>query len=282
MEQLLDILKDTLLDFVKLLPFLFLAYLLMEILEHKAGERTEALIRRSGRFGPAVGAVLGVIPQCGFAAATSNFYAAGLITRGTLLAVYLSTSDEMLPILISRGAPAALILKILGVKIAVGLLVGFAVDLVARKPLSGDIHSLCEDQDCGCEHDGVFKAALRHTLKIAAFLLAVTLILNLAVGYIGEDKIAGLILNKPVAGELIAGLIGLIPNCAASVVITELYLQGAMSAGAMLSGLLVGSGVGLLVLFRSRRRWKDNLLTLALLYGSGVAAGLLIGALPLF
>ncbi len=279
-----DAFLDTVLDSLKLLPFLFAAYLAIEIIEDRAEEKTVAIIHRAGRLGPVLGAGLGMIPQCGFSAATSNLYAGGLITRGTLLAVFLSTSDEMLPILISGGAGAGFIAKVLGYKVLAGVIVGLLVDtLEARfgKPRHKTLHELCEQEDCRCE-DGILKSALRHTGKIFAFLFAVTLLMNLAVELLGQDRLGSFILNRPVAGELLAGLIGLIPNCAASVVLTSLYLQGATSAGAMLSGLLVGSGVGLLVLLRMNKDWKDNLITLAVLYFGGVFFGSLAGALGLF
>ena len=293
MEHIPHILWHTFLEFAKLLPFLFLAYLLMELIEHKAGAKTRGLIRRSGKFGPVLGAALGVLPQCGFAAAISNLYAGKIITRGTLLAVYLSTSDEMLPILISEGAEIGLILKLLAVKLVLGIAVGFAVDGVEKvlrhRKKDHDhghrydhIHHLCEDSNCGCGERGVLPAAIFHTLKIGAFIFAVSLGLNMAVEFLGEDKLAALATSLPVVGSLLAGLLGLIPNCAGSVVITELYLNGAINAGAMLSGLLVSSGLGLLILFRSNKNLKDNLITLGLLYGSGVVLGTLCGLLPIF
>ena len=280
-----DVLLDTLIDCLKILPFLFLTYLLMEYLEHKAGDRATELMNGSGRFGPVIGGVLGVVPQCGFSAAVSNLYAGGVITRGTLLAVFLSTSDEMLPILISQRAPAVFMLKILGVKAAVGIIAGLIIDAVARRAhdyRAPHIHDICEDKNCHCDEKGVFVSALIHTGQIIAFIFVITLVLNIVIYYVGEDRLAGLILNRPVIGELIAGVVGLIPNCAASVVITQLYLQGAMSVGAMLSGLLVGSGVGLLVLFRMNRNAKDNVKTLVLLYVIGVVCGTVIGLLPIF
>ena len=278
----LDALLDTLADGLKLLPFLFGVYLIIEFIEDRAEEKTVALINRAGRWGPVVGAGLGVVPQCGFSAAVSNLYAGGLITRGTLLAVFLSTSDEMLPILISGGAPAPFIVKVLLFKAAAGVLVGVAVDTAEkRRGRSRTLHELCEQEDCRCE-DGIFKSALRHTLKIFVFILAVSFAMNLAVGLLGQERLGRLILNRPVIGEILAGLIGLIPNCAASVVLTGLYMEGAMTAGAMLSGLLVGSGVGLLVLLRMNRDWKDNLLTVGLLYGSGVVLGCAAGLLGIF
>ena len=280
----LDVLLDTALDCVKLLPFLFAAYLAIEIIEDRAEEKTVALIHRAGRWGPVAGAGLGVIPQCGFSAAVSNLYAGGLITRGTLLAVYLSTSDEMLPILISGGAPAPFIIRVLLYKMLTGVLVGVLADTVESrlgKARGKTLHQLCEQEDCHCE-DGVLKSALRHTLKIFVFIFAVTMVMNLAVELVGQDRLGRFILNRPVIGELIAGLIGLIPNCAASVVLTSLYLQGGVSAGAMIAGLLVGSGVGLLVLLRMNRDWRDNLLTVGILYIGGVAFGMIAGALGVF
>ena len=290
MEHIPHILWHTFLDFLKLLPFLFLAYLLMELIEHKAGEKTRKLIRHSGRFGPALGAALGVLPQCGFAAATANLYAGKLLSRGTLIAVFLSTSDEMLPILVSEGAPIGVILKLLGIKLAVGMLVGFVTDLIGSFKKHGHshrcdhdhVHDLCLDSNCGCGSHSIFRAALTHTVKIGIFILLVTLAVNIFVEFIGEDKLAAFATSVPVLGSLVSGLVGLIPNCAGSVVITELWLNGAIGAGAMLSGLLVSSGLGVLILFRSNKNLKDNLFNLALLYVSGVVLGSLLGLLPIF
>ena len=281
---MLDIILDTLIDAAKILPFLFLTYLALEFLEHRAGDRTLELINRSGRLGPVIGGALGIIPQCGFSAATSNLYAGGLITRGTMIAVFLSTSDEMLPILISRQVEIGIILKILAVKLIAAIIAGTAVDLVSSMfggRHRSEIRDLCDDSDCKCDEEGagIFLPALRHTIKIMVFIIIVSFALNVAVELIGEDRLSGFILNMPVAGELLAGVVGLIPNCAVSIVITELYLQGGMSAGAMLSGLLVGAGVGVLVLFRMNRNLKDNLKTLAVLYVSGVVLGMIAGAL---
>lgn len=279
--MLVDALLDTLLDSLKLLPFLFAAYLAIEFIEDRAEEKTVALVHRAGRWGPVLGAVLGVIPQCGFSAATANLYAGGIITRGTLLAVFLSTSDEMLPILLSNSAPAPLIFTLLGYKMLAGILLGVAVDTAAARlghVRSKTIHEMCEQEGCHCE-DGIFKSALRHTLKIFAFLFVVTFALNVLVEAVGTETLGTFVLNRPVVGELLGGIIGLVPNCAASVVLTTLYLQGAMSGGAMLTGLLVGSGVGVLVLLRMNRGWRDNLTTLGLLYGGGVVFGLLADVL---
>ncbi len=279
-----EALLDTLLDGVKLLPFLFLAYLAIELLEKKMEEKSVSFVNRAGRWGPAVGGLLGILPQCGFSAAASNLFAGGVISAGTLLAVFLSTSDEMLPIFLSQQVDPIFIGKVLLYKAASGILVGLLADLLLRRVFRPEktIHEICEQEGCHCE-DGVFKSALRHTLKIFVFLLAVTFVLNAAVDLVGQERLAGFLLNKPVVGEMLSALLGLIPNCAGSVVITQLYLQGGMTVGALLSGLLVNSGVGLLVLFRmNRRHMKENLLLLLVLYVSGVALGLLGGLLPIF
>lgn len=277
-----DILLDCVIDTIKLLPFLFLTYLLMELIEHKTSERTKIIIRKAGKMGPLFGGVLGAVPQCGFSAAAAGFYSGRVITVGTLLAVFLSTSDEMLPILLSSQAPLPIILKIILMKAAIGIAAGFVIDFLFRgfnqRKIGVSIHDLCMNEHCQCE-EGIFKSALWHTLNIAVFIFAVTFLLNLAIGVIGEENLGGMILNQPVISELLAGVIGLIPNCAASVVITTLYLEGAMSAGAMMAGLLVGAGVGILVLFRTNKNIKENLKITGLLYATGVLFGIIIDCL---
>lgn len=278
--MLLEILEHTLIDGLKVLPFLFITYLALEYLEKKMEETSVSLVHKSRKWGPVVGSALGIIPQCGFSAAASSLYSGGVISMGTLIAVFLSTSDEMLPIFLSQQVEPLLILKILGFKFLAAMLAGLLIDLCFRaKPRT--IHEMCEKEGCHCE-DGIWKSAIFHTIKIFLFLLAVTFVINLIVHSLGEERLALFILNKPFIGELLSGIIGLIPNCAASVVITQLYLQGGMSAGAMLSGLLVGAGVGVLMLFRTNRSWKENLMILGLLYGAGVLLGFLGGLLPIF
>ena len=275
-----QVIQETLIDTLKLIPFLFLAYLAMEYLEHRTGEKTQRLIRRAGRSGPILGGLLGIVPQCGFSAAASNLYAGRVISLGTLLAIYLSTSDEMLPILISEQAPVELILRILLAKAGIGMAAGLMVDLVMRKKRSEEhhIHNICEQEHCHCEK-GVFRSALSHTGQIALFILLVTFLLNLILHFVGEDALANLILNRPLLGPVLAGVVGLIPNCAGSVAIIQLYLEGAMGLGAAMAGLLTGSGVGLLVLFRVNHEKKENLKILGLLYVIGVLAGIVIGLL---
>ncbi len=274
--MIIDAVMDSFIDSIKLLPFLFLTYLAMEYLEHKAGQRMQESIRSAGAGGPAIGSVLGVFPQCGFSTVASNLYAGRIITMGTLLAVFLSTSDEMLPIMISENVGAAVILKILAVKVAVALAAGFAVDLLlGKKQRQMQIGHLCEQHHCHCEN-GIWKSALHHTVEIFLYIMVLSFTLNLLIGWIGEDAISSLFLNRPVVGELLAALVGMIPNCASSVAITQLYLNGVLSAGAMISGLLAGSGVGLLVLFRVNDDQKENIKILGLLYGIGVVGGIVV------
>lgn len=267
-------------DNIKLLPFLFLTYLLMEALEHTTGGKVQSRIKNAGKVGPLWGGLLGILPQCGISAAASSLYAGRVITVGTLLAVFLSTSDEMLPIFISAAVPASTVIKILATKAVIAILSGFIaefvyVSLFKKKEKDMDIHVVCEEEHCSCE-DGVLKSAIRHTLKIFFYILIITFILTLIIEVIGEDKLAVVFQNIPVAGEMIAALVGLIPNCASSVVITELYLSGVIGAGAMMSGLLVNAGVGLLVLYRLNRNWKQNAGIVAALYGFGVFWGVVI------
>ncbi len=275
---MLQVIQETLIDTLRLIPFLFLTYLAMEYLEHRTGEKTQTLIRKAGRTGPVLGGLLGIVPQCGFSAAASGLYAGRVISLGTLIAIYLSTSDEMLPILISEQAPVELILRILLAKAAIGMAAGLAIDLLWKKGREEPvhIHDICEQEHCHCEK-GVWRSALSHTLQITLFLMAVTFVLNLILHFAGEEALGSLILERPVLGPLLAGLVGLIPNCAGSVAITQLYLQGAMSLGAAMAGLLTGSGVGLLVLFRANHDRKENFCILALLYGIGVTVGILMG-----
>lgn len=287
---MLDVFVDAVIDSLKLLPFLFLTYLVMEYIESHAGEKTETVIKKSGRFGPVVGGVLGVVPQCGFSAAASGLYAGRVISLGTLIAIFLSTSDEMLPILISEAGgkmTAGLIVRILLLKMGIGIIAGLLIDLFIKKNLHTEehlhIHDLCEHDHCHCEK-GILYSALKHTLQIFIFIFLVTLALNIGIYFVGEDTISGIILNKPFIGEVLAGLVGLIPNCAASVVLTQLYVEGAMSAGAMMSGLLVSAGVGILVLCRVNQHPGENARIIALLYVIGVAAGMLVnfaGILPI-
>jgi len=284
---MLDAILDALIDSIKLLPFLFIAYLIMEYIEHKTGEKTKNAIKKSGKFGPLLGGALGIFPQCGFSAAASNLYAGRVITLGTLIAIYFSTSDEMLPVLISEAVPFTTIITILAIKLVIGIIAGFAIDLSLtlikkrknnkqeNKEVEEEIGHICEHEHCHCE-DGILKSAIKHTVNIFAFILIITVAVNIIIHFIGEDNLSNLILNKPVIGPMIAGIIGLIPNCAGSVILTQLYLENVISFGAVIGGLLVGSGIGILVLFRVNKDLKENIKILGMLYAIGTICGILI------
>lgn len=275
-----DILLDTVLDSIKILPFLFFTYLLMEFLEHNTGNKARERIRHAGQFGPLWGGLLGIVPQCGFSTAASSLYAGRVITVGTLLAVFLSTSDEMLPIMISEAVPLPVMAKILAAKAVIAIISGMAVEffyvkLLKRREEEMDIHVVCEEEHCRCE-DGILKSAVKHTVKILFYIFLISLVLNLVIGIIGSDTLESLFVGVPVVGELVAALVGLVPNCASSVVITQLYLDGIIGAGEMMSGLLVNAGVGILVLLRLNRDRKQNAGIIAALYGIGVFWGVVI------
>ena len=266
-------------DSLKILPFLFLTYLMMEFLEKKAGERTNLWLEKAGKAGPVAGGILGVIPQCGMSAVASNLYAGRIISVGTLLAIYLSTSDEMLPIMISQSVDIVTIAKVLGIKVIIamsaGMLVDFTYNLLKKEEVCEmKVHEFCEHEHCHCE-DGIWKSAFRHTWQIFLFVLLVTVVLNIGIEFIGEERLAGFILNRPIVGPVLAGMIGLLPNCAASVVITQMFLDGLMSFGTMLAGLLVGAGVGILALLRVNENRTESLKIIGILYFIGVLCGVL-------
>ena len=282
---MLEVIEDTLIDAIKLLPFLFITYLIMEYIEHKMGEKSKKAIKKSGKFGPIIGGILGAFPQCGFSVSATNLYAGRVITLGTLIAVYLSTSDEMLPIFISETVSPIIILKILGIKLVIGIIAGILIDLiisliskknVKEEKEENEIGHICEEEHCHCNENGVIKSALKHTLNIFLFIILITFIINIIVHFVGEETISSWILNKPIIGPIITSLIGLIPNCAASVIITNMYLEEVISLGSMIAGLLTGAGVGLAVLFKTNNKLKENIGILALLYTIGAISGIII------
>lgn len=280
---MLHFIGDSLLDTLKLVPFLFLTYLFMEYIEHKTNDKIEKVIEKNGTAGPLAGALLGIIPQCGFSGAAANFYAGRIITVGTLTAIFISTSDEMLPILIASSVPVSTAAGILAFKMAAAVVFGFTIDFILKKPLSRDhhdeIHEMCEKQGCNCEGGNIFTSAFRHTLNISIFIFIVTLICSLLISAAGLDTLNNKFFGIPVIGEVAASLIGLVPNCASSVVITQLYLQGIMPAGPMIAGLTVNSGVGLAVLFKVNRNIKENLKITGILFAAAVISGLIVSVL---
>ena len=276
---MLDCLLDGLVDTIKLLPYLFITFLFLEFLEHKMSKKTEKLIQKNQKLGPIYGGVLGALPQCGFSTISSNLYSAGIITMGTLIAVFLSTSDEMLPIMISENADLLFIIKVIGFKVIVGIIVGFIVDFLYKRKIDTDIHHMCDDDHCHCEEHNIFISSLIHTLKIALFILGANIIINLIIFYIGEDSFKNLLVSGGVFTYFLSSLIGLIPNCASSVIITELYLSNLISLGTMFAGLLTGSGLGILLLFKNNKNKKENIMILSIIFSVGVLIGIIVDIL---
>lgn len=278
---MLDAIFEAAIDSIKLLPFLFITYLLMELLENKAGEKTIKMIKKSGKIGPILGGILGIVPQCGFSAAAANLYAGRVITIGSLIAIFLSTSDEMLPILISEAAPIEIIIAILLIKLLIGIVVGILIDIILRKKIKDKqddihIHQICQDEHCHCEEEGIIKSSVKHTLHIFIYILLISLIINVLIYFIGEENITHIAINIPVLGNLVASIIGVIPNCASSVILTQLYLQNIIPLGCLISGLLVNSGIGMLVLFKVNKNQKENIAILSILLIIGVISGIVI------
>lgn len=275
LESILHILIHTLLDTLKLFPFLFIAFLIIELIEHKFSKKTIKVIEKSGRLGPLLGGVLGCFPQCGFSVLATNLYVTRIITLGTLISVYLSTSDEMLPILISHGTNSKTILSILSTKLLIGITSGFIIDLLMRKKQKIHIQELCIEDKCHCEK-GIIKSTLTHTINTLFFILLVSFFLNIIMHNGGEQILSNLFNKNSIFTPFIASLIGLIPNCGSSIVITELYLNDILPFSAVISGLLTGSGVAILVLFKSNKNIKENIKILLLVYLIGVLSGLII------
>lgn len=282
MQEILEMLQDTAIDTIKLLPFLFITYLIMEYIEHKTSNKVKDVIKKSGKFGPLLGAIVGIFPQCGFSVSATNLYAGRVITLGTLISVYLATSDEMLPILLTEAVPAGTIFTILGIKLVLGIVAGFIIDFVIRmfrkekvEEQEEKIEEICEHEHCHCE-EGIVTSTIKHTLNITIFIFFITLVLNGIIAYIGEDTIAHFISKNVILGPIVAGLIGLIPNCASSVILTELFISNVISMPVLISGVAVNAGVGLLVLFKTNKNVKENIKIVGILYLIGVLAGIIL------
>lgn len=281
---MLHVILETLIESAKLLPFLFLSYLLIEFIEHKSSKTLEKILKSSGKFGSVIGAILGLLPQCGFSVTAANLYAGRVITVGTLIAVFLSTSDEAIPVLLSHPGSATEIFKILAFKLVIGIVAGLVIDFVFRKKHSlkrdveevhEHVHEMCAHCDCEHEH-GILKPALKHTFSIFAFILVVAFVLNTTIHIIGEEKLSVLLMNGSIFQPLIAGLIGFIPNCASSVLLTELYIAGSISFGSIIAGLCTGAGIGIVVLFKVNNNLRQNLKILGTIYAIGSLSGILI------
>ncbi|KUH59578.1 hypothetical protein AUL39_01695 [Tractidigestivibacter scatoligenes] len=307
--MLVDVIADSVLDTLELVPFLFVTYLAMEALEHSTEGRVQGIVARAGHAGPIVGALLGAIPQCGFSAMAATLFSGGVVTVGTLVAVILSTSDEMVPVFLAHQEPVGRLLSIMLLKVVVGIIVGLLLDAVLHavrhvgnpKP---HIHDLCERARCHCEdeereedtfseqasgdathahhhghgHWAIVRSAAVHTVQVTGFILLVTFLFGLLIEVMGGDELALLLGSHPVRATFLAALVGLIPNCGASVAITELYLDGVLGAGPMVAGLLASGGVGLLVLFRTNNNVRQNIAIMAFVYVVGVVVGLIVSA----
>lgn len=274
---MLDIILDTLIDLLKIIPFLFVAFLIMEYFEHSLSKKKNVL--KNKKVGPIVGSLLGVIPQCGFSVMATNLFSSRVITIGTLIAIYLSTSDEMLPILITNKVSFKLILIILLIKIIIGIIFGYIIDFFWKKKET-KVFSICDDDHCHCEK-GIFKSSLIHTLKISSYILITTFLLNTLIYYLGEDTISKILLKNNFFGPFLASLVGLIPNCSASIILTELYLSKVITTGMLIGGLLTGSGIGLLVLFKVNKDKKENFFILISIYLIGVLVGIIFDLLKI-
>lgn len=275
---MVDCLMDGLIDTLKLLPYLFVTFLLLELIEHKFSKKSKKILSNNKKYGPVVGGLLGALPQCGFSSMAANLFSARVITMGTLIAVFLSTSDEMLPIMISEKADILILIKIIAFKVIIGIIIGFIVDLIYRKNIvkKDEIKEMCEHEHCDCEHDGIIKSSIKHTLKIGVFILIANLMINIIIFKVGEENVSNLLLNGNILTYFISSLVGLIPNCAGSVIITELYLSNMISIGTMFAGLLTGSGLGILLLFKTNKNFKENFMILSIIYFVGVIIGTLV------
>lgn len=271
-----EIIIDTVLDTLKLIPFLYVAFLLIELFEHKFSKKTIKAIEKSGKYGVVLGGALGIIPQCGFSVIATNLYVSRIITLGTLISIYLSTSDEMLPILIGQKVSASLIAKIILLKFLLGVLYGFIIDLIYKKKKSLKTnYDNCEEEHCHCDKN-IFLASIKHTCNIVIFIFVVNFLLNIGFAYLGNEYLSTILLKESIFGPFISSLVGLIPNCGSSVIITELYLNGTISFGSLIAGLLTGSGVSILVLFKTNKNLKENIKILGILYALGSFSGIII------
>ena len=334
LDLLMDVLLEGIVDTARLVPFLFVTYVVMEAIEHVSDARVTRAVATAGKAGPIVGGLLGALPQCGFSAMASTLYAARVVTAGTVVAVILSTSDEMIPVFLAHGGAAGTMMLVVVLKMLLGIVIGLLVDIVLRRlhrAGDGEVHicELCEREHCGCEHDhehehdhdhghvqgcacdgcpteehdhghghdegqhdhghvhehgtagelvrSVLRAALHHTLQVTAFIFVVSLVLGFLLETVGEEPIAQLAANHPVRATFLCALIGLIPNCAASVAISELYLAGTIGIGPLVAGLLTSGGVGLLVLWRTNADLRQNAAITAFVYAVGVVCGLFAG-----
>lgn len=273
---MLECIIDSLIDTIKLIPYLLVTFMILEYLEHKLSKKNEKILKKNKKYGPIIGALLGALPQCGFSTMAASLFSSKVITIGTLIAVFLATSDEMLPIMISEKIPILEIIYIISFKVIIGIIIGLFIDTIIKyKGNTKDIHHLCEKEHCDCDSDGIIISSIKHTLKIAIFILIANIGISLLIYWVGEENLENLLLRNNPITYFIASLIGLIPNCASSVIMTELYISKFISLGTLISGLLTGSGLGILILFRTNEDLKENMKILGIIYTVGVIIGFL-------
>ena len=278
MKMLVDAIVDTTFDCLKMLPFLFVAFILIEALEHYSSDFTAKALAKVGRAGPVVGAVAGCVPQCGFSVMAANLYAGGIISVGTLLSVFISTSDEAILIIMSNPERIREVGILLAAKVIIAVTAGYIIDIFFQNQLATvkESGNLCKD--CGCDEEdaGIWKPAWHHTIRIFIYLFIFTGILNLCIEIFGIEQLSKFLLGNTIFQPVIAAIIGLIPNCAASVILTQLYLNGAISFASVIAGLCTGAGIGLVVLFKMNRNKRENLKIVGVLFLVAVAAGMII------
>ena len=278
MEELLHELLHALLDTINVFLVIFLLYILLSFIEDKITKKFE----KSSKFSPIYGALIGIIPQCGFSVLATNLYVTRIISLGTLIAIYLSTSDEMLPILISQKADFNIILKLLITKFIIGMIFGFIIDFIIRKRNKKEKlkvkedYSICDDEHCHCGKENIILSSIKHTLKTLLFIFIATFILNALMEFLGNEFIEKIFMKNSIFSPFISSLVGLIPNCGSSIILTELYMNNVISFSNVISGLLTGSGVAILVLFKTNKNLKENLTILSLVYLMGVLSGMVI------
>ena len=273
---MLECIIDSLIDTIKLIPYLLVTFMILEYLEHKLSKKNEKILKKNKKYGPIIGALLGALPQCGFSTMAASLFSSKVITIGTLIAVFLATSDEMLPIMLSEKIPILEIIYIISFKVIIGIIIGLFIDTIIKyKGNTRDIHHLCEKEHCDCDSDGIIISSIKHTLKIAIFILIANIGISLLIYWVGEENLENLLLRNNPITYFIASLIGLIPNCASSVIMTELYISKFISLGTLISGLLTGSGLGILILFRTNEDLKENMKILGIIYIVGVIIGFL-------
>lgn len=287
LETIIGILKDTTIDSLKILPFLFLSYLLVEYIEHKSSDKIEKVLSKSGKYSKFLGAFLGILPQCGFSTVAATLFSNRVITIGTLISVFIATSDEMIPIFISYPKRSKELIIILIIKLIIAIISGTIVDLIFKHKKENStnskddethemyehIHENCKN--CDCEH-GILKSSIKHTINIFVFLYIISFAINLFVQLIGIDTFRKIIFSGSILQPFIASIIGLIPNCAASVLLTKLYLDSSISLGSIIAGLSTGAGVGGIVLFKTNKNIKENIKIVSLVYIIGVISGIII------